>query len=76
MAKWLLKVFATHKEKQHISGVDGHWIYREEFLHNLYCGVQVAEIGGQADQGWCAGIQNPNKRENAEPEPEVLERFV
>lgn len=33
----------------------------------------MAEIGGQADQGWCVGIQSPNKRENAEPEPEGLE---
>lgn len=36
----------------------------------------MAEIGSQADQGWCAGIQNPKKKENAEPEPQVLERFV
>lgn len=36
----------------------------------------MAEIGVQADQGWYVGIQNPNIRENAEPEPEALERFV
>lgn len=47
-----------------------------KFLSILYCGVHVAEMEGQADQGWCVGIENPNKRENAETEPEVLERFV
>lgn len=48
----------------------------QEFLSNLYQGVELAEITDHTDwTGWVGeGSQHSNQRENAEPKPKVFER--